>query len=142
MTKHNIVGYMIFVGSIKGDDYFYFLSQLYFNNFELMENSFIVCDNHSIHYKGYYYAYFTRLMNIIYLPRYSPSFNAIELLFCRLKRQLRNQFKDNWFSLVQDVESFMNSVDQESLAKMEQKVLAEMVACLDECFFDSLPITN
>jgi transposase len=128
ITRDKVLGYKFFLGSITSDDFFNFLFQLLDRYSSQMVNSFIVLDNHSIHSKYPYIQIFEGYMPVLFLPVYSPEFNSIELLFLKVKRQLRQYYLESCFQMFHEIEKIMNSIADVDIAFMFLRVIHVMIS--------------
>ena len=94
ISKTELIGYQIFEGSLKAQDFASFLGELIRNNHEIQKNlskTVFYFDNCSIHKAKLQHRLF-EVINILYAPPYSPFINPIEYFFGLWKHYIRQ----NW----------------------------------------------
>ena len=91
MDRWGIIGFMLFAGSVKTEDYIAFLYTLVEN--DLRDNAYkktvFFMDNASIHTSNLFDESFLEDYRVLYNAPYSPHLNPIELAFGFMKREIR-----------------------------------------------------
>ena len=77
----------------------------FIDSLNLPENNAVILDNATIHKK----LTLTNPTNLIYVPPYSPQYNAIELCFSQVKREFRKMFVMNKDLIEHDI---IKSIDR------------------------------
>jgi hypothetical protein len=92
VCKCGLLGFCIYIGSVKSSDFAFFIGHLvetlekkrYFNKYVL------IYDNASIHYGGEYRESLMGKINVLNLAPYSPFLNPIEEVFAIWKKSVQN----------------------------------------------------
>jgi transposase len=113
-------------GSCKGFDFYQFLSKL-IDKFNLQGSRYlIVMDNCKIHKKKEYFPKFSKHINLVSLPCYSPMMNIIELLFANLKFHIKSEIFRDEEHLINSIIKEISNFDESLLPRFESRMFHYM----------------
>jgi hypothetical protein len=72
VSHEGVIGYEIFIKSLKGEDFYYFLVKLGLSNPELFQRSFLVLDKLPQHYKSEFFSRLRDDFPLLFLPSKTP----------------------------------------------------------------------
>jgi hypothetical protein len=118
---------MMFTQGLKKEDVYYFIMMLIKSYPNLLDNAFIVMDNYSGHNNNDVYFALKPHIPILFLPKRTPTYNAIEMLFSWLKRKLADKIRRIWYDLIVQIETLMNLITSGILMNYETNILFNML---------------
>jgi hypothetical protein len=91
VTRREVLGCMFVNGSVKGSEFYGFLSRLDKEYNIFSGNYFIVLDNAKCHHNKQISKIFKKHTNLLFLPAYSPYLSIVENFFGEIKRDVKKQ---------------------------------------------------
>lgn len=108
IDENGLVNYKIYEGSTRSSDFYLFLFEMIEKNNLLEEKFVFIMDNAYIH-NSRFEKKADNLINISFLPEYSPMLNPIESFFSFVKGQLRQKFYRNENELIENLKCIINN---------------------------------
>ncbi len=134
ITRGRIIGYQIFLGGIKAEDFGGFLSSLLnnFRDFQENINKYVLfMDNATIH-KAKLLKPLLENFQVLYNAPYSPFLNPIEELFGNCKFQFRKRYVQKEKNMLEKILDSVNSIDEANIFSFFMHSVTFLQDCLDE----------
>ncbi len=130
MDITGIIGWMLFRGGVKKEDFFSFLMELVKDNDQtkwINENPIFFMDNASIHKsKLYMTGNFNKHYTTLYNAPYSPQLNPIENCFSQIKAHVQNSKVNTEKQLIRSIGDSIKQVTSENCLGYVMKVFRNL----------------
>ena len=132
ITKSRILGYQIFKGSVKAEDFGSFIASLLNEYPEILQNRskyVFFMDNAPIH-KAKTLKPFFENFSVLFNAPYSPFLNSIEEFFGNWKYHFRKKFRENTVDIVNKILRSVKEIDKALLFSFYNHVLVFLKDCI------------
>lgn len=122
VSSKKLYGYMIYEKSVKGFDFFQFLSLL-IKEYDLVGKKYLlVFDNCRTHKKKEYWKTFRKHFNVVNTPPYSPQISLVEYFFLIIKRVVKKEFYEEPIDMVRSLIREISLFDEGLLSRLNLRV--------------------
>lgn len=135
ITNTTVLGGLVVKGAVNGDIFFSFLMETIIRYALNNEKYIFIMDNAKIHHTIKLIQKFDCCISILYVPAYTPYYNAIECYFGLLKHKLRGSDLSGEELLVESINKMILDVSERQLSGFELNVLRNIQRRLNgQCF--------
>jgi transposase len=125
ISNKEVMLYIIYEKSINGEKYINFIKELiekYGKKYTLL------MDNSSIHKTKKFRDYTeSEKLNILYNIPYNPETNPIEMLFCPIKKNIKNHNTKTIINIEKSIDAYIENISGTVLTKMFDKALSMQI---------------
>jgi hypothetical protein len=130
ITQYEVLGFQVFRGSVKGQDFGCFLLHLVEEHADIFRDNYLMLfDNAPIHRANVIRPILAQL-HYMYNTPYSPSLNAIEEYFSLWKRNFRLRESNDEYQVVYNLVKSVLLIKNPVLLKLHLHALKIRVSCL------------
>ena len=128
VSAQRVVAFELFVGSVKGEDFYRFLFNVENSRVIEYQNAIVYLDNCRSHHKKEFAKPLRSRLSLHFAPPYSPQLSLVEYCFNVIRSKLRYG-EGTWSRemLQKEIIQAVSEITQDYLMKTQAKIITEVM---------------